>query len=687
MSDAIHPEDMKRIDAAVRWVERQQAGSGSAQPRRAVPNTPDVSVVRCTSATAADGHYPGKIVDADVNVNPATYTDGDDCWLLFPDGSTPTAGATALYTGRLSGVWPDDGYLVFLITGAIGSTEAAAGGGDVADRDTTGTVDHGENTGVTDGAQEFGGFKAFVHGLLVGPQVPISGDVTGGTVAFVPVDVGAIGTVGVSDNWPFAASDIMIQGQQVSTANTLDILVLPTDATNRASLQMAATEGGDIDDPAAVLWVQWGTNLDGDYEVGTVSLKPGIVSVHCGTHSTGGSGIEIGSRIELTEEALAIHCAELGVHDDDGTLLGTAANGTDTVGNVFVRGICTTVGSGGAGVTSLTLTQPAAGFTITGSGVAITTTGTPTFALANDLAALEALSGTDTIYYRSGADTWTAVTVGSGLDFTGGTLTATGAVGADLTAIEALTGTGLAARTADDTWALRTLTGTADKITVTNGSGAAGNPTVTIAATYEGQNSIVTVGTVTAGEWRATVVAPQFGGTGVNGLTAANGTVLIGNGSGYTLATMTAGDGVAITNGSGTITVAITEASQAEMEAASASNRAVTPRRVNHNPGVAKGWVYFDGSAGTPAPIAGHNVNSITDSTTGSWVVVWGTDFSTANYCVNCSSEWDSGVAFYVSGINGDVGLSTGSAPVVNAVVGGGLADARFIMVSAFGDQ
>lgn len=68
-----------------------------------------------------------------------------------------------------------------------------------------------------------------------------------------------------------------------------------------------------------------------------------------------------------------------------------------------------------------TLTEPAAGLTIsnpTGSG------GNPTFALANDLAALEALSGTNTIYYRSGVDTWSAVTIGSNLTFSGGTLSA-----------------------------------------------------------------------------------------------------------------------------------------------------------------------------------------------------------------------------------------------------------------------
>lgn len=46
-----------------------------------------------------------------------------------------------------------------------------------------------------------------------------------------------------------------------------------------------------------------------------------------------------------------------------------------------------------------------------------------------DLTALAALSGTNTIYYRSAANTWTAVTIGSNLTFSGGTLSASGGGG------------------------------------------------------------------------------------------------------------------------------------------------------------------------------------------------------------------------------------------------------------------
>lgn len=51
-------------------------------------------------------------------------------------------------------------------------------------------------------------------------------------------------------------------------------------------------------------------------------------------------------------------------------------------------------------------------------------------------------------------------------------------------------------------------------------------------------------------------LATARGGTGVDGSAAANGALLIGNGTGFTAATLTAGSNVTITNGAGSITIA-----------------------------------------------------------------------------------------------------------------------------------
>lgn len=61
-----------------------------------------------------------------------------------------------------------------------------------------------------------------------------------------------------------------------------------------------------------------------------------------------------------------------------------------------------------------------------------------------------------------------------------------------------------------------------------------------------------TNGAVTLGGTLAT----SNGGTGLTG-TPTNGQLLIGNGSGYTLSTITAGSGVTVTNGAGTITIGV----------------------------------------------------------------------------------------------------------------------------------
>lgn len=66
---------------------------------------------------------------------------------------------------------------------------------------------------------------------------------------------------------------------------------------------------------------------------------------------------------------------------------------------------------------------------------------------------------------------------------------------ADLTAIAALTTTGIAVRTAADTWNLRTILGTSGNIVLTNGDGVGGNPTINLATAGIAGNNYVSVNT------------------------------------------------------------------------------------------------------------------------------------------------------------------------------------------------
>lgn len=194
--------------------------------------------------------------------------------------------------------------------------------------------------------------------------------------------------------------------------------------------------------------------------------------------------------------------------------VGTSATAADDAGNTrtnitfdtdlnalasnSTNGLWARTGSGTG--SARTITQPAAGITVTnGDGVS----GNPTLALANDLAALEGLSSTG-IPARTTTDTWALRTLtapAAGLTITNPAGIAgnpTFALANDLAAVEGLSSTGLATRTNTDTWAVRTLTGTSNEITVTNGNGVSGNPTLSLPSSLTFTGKTVTGGSYAA---------------------------------------------------------------------------------------------------------------------------------------------------------------------------------------------
>lgn len=94
------------------------------------------------------------------------------------------------------------------------------------------------------------------------------------------------------------------------------------------------------------------------------------------------------------------------------------------------------------------------------------------------------------------------------------------------------------------------VTGTASRITI---SGTAVDPIVDISASYVGQTSITTLGTVTAGTWSATTIAVAKGGTGLTAI--AKGSVLVANAANVLSVLSGATDGDVLTYSSGTDTI------------------------------------------------------------------------------------------------------------------------------------
>jgi hypothetical protein len=86
-------------------------------------------------------------------------------------------------------------------------------------------------------------------------------------------------------------------------------------------------------------------------------------------------------------------------------------------------------------------------------------------------------------------------------------------------------------------YTLATITGTASRLSITNGVGSI---TLNIDTNYTGQTSITTLGTITTGAWQGTLISPTYGGTGVNN--SALTITLAGGGTGKVLASDVSGN-------------------------------------------------------------------------------------------------------------------------------------------------
>jgi hypothetical protein len=511
------------------------------------------------------------------------------------------------------------------------------------------------------------------------------------------------------------------------------------------------------------------------------------------------------SMVTVNTEASLLNSRKLAVTGSGLSLVNAAGNITvdldndlDAVASLTTTGLATRTAADTW--TTRTFQAPAAGITITNpAGIA----GDPTLVLANDLAALEAMSGTG-IAVHTGTSTWTERSLtqpAAGITITNNTGVGgnpTFALANDLAAVEGLASNGMMARTATDTMTTRTITGTTNEITSTNGDGVSGNPTLSIptAVTFTGktitggtfsgptitgtedvqqniqwsgdisptsfgtqQDNYNPTGLSTASTIRLTASAPaditglaggadgrilimhnisastitlkdesasstaanrfalttdvamltdmmvflQYdstsqrwrcvsgGGGGGGGASTAEPFVTIGNSGGLSAErALTQGTGITITDGGAntTVTVSSNMAVQSDQETASSNTVHVTPGVQQFHPSAAKAWVRWD-VAGTRD--ANYNVSSITDSGTGDWTVNFGTAFSSANYGISAIVGASESATFKLLQIGANTAPTASACRVVCFNSSSALADPTGttprMYASFFGDQ
>ena len=429
------------------------------------------------------------------------------------------------------------------------------------------------------------------------------------------------GATGVARNMAIECTGALTAGRNLLVPNNKKLYVIYNNTTGgyAVTVKVAGQTGVSVPNGKKMLLVCDGTDIVNaiNYLSGTATNITGVAAVANGGtgvstvpsngqiligNGTGYSvaNIQAGANVTVTNSAGGITISATGGGGGGGGVSGVTASAPlassgGAVPDISLSGTVP-VANGGTGAATLTgyvkgngTSAMTASSTIPGSDVSGNITGNAA-GLSSTLGA--ASGGTGNTSYTQGqilignsAGTLTknTITAGSGISITNGdgaiTITASGAAGvssfsAGSTGLTPSTGT-TGAVTLGGTLAVAnggtgstTTSGarTALDVPSTGGSGASGTWSISIngnAATVT--NGVVTSGSYANPSWITSLassklsgaVAVGTGGTGVT-TTPTNGQLLIGNGSGYTVANLTAGSNITITNSSGGISIAAT---------------------------------------------------------------------------------------------------------------------------------
>ncbi len=335
---------------------------------------------------------------------------------------------------------------------------------------------------------------------------PTAGNINGAASYVLNVDKGAIGLIYDGTEWTvfaefgnFTSGSGTIPRAKIAAGTASHVVINDGSGFLSSEAQLASTRGGTGVSNAGTL----------TYGANNITITTGgATSV---TFPTSGTLATLAGTEELSNKTLVTPLVKGGSIDVDvaGALAIGASVGANNVtlggatstlvvpGNLTVSGTTTSINTTNTDVTDKNITVNKGGNDASseGAGITVERTGTDGSIIYKDASASKFACGpvgseVDVVDLSSaqnltnkGVNGATAVEIGYVAGVTGAIQTQLGnkqPLDATLTSLAAYNTNGILAQTAADTFAGRTISGTANRIGVTNGDGVAGNPTLDI---------------------------------------------------------------------------------------------------------------------------------------------------------------------------------------------------------------